>query len=161
MPGGSSIQQFIDDLKEGQSNITRKFNLLFGVNPGLYNSAPAGSDEALAVAWLRDPAASSHTLDYYASKVLLLVGVLPKDLDHINKWPDREIDKATKQMAKAIDHDQPCHFSWELYEGNKEVTKVIKPVRANQAGEVVFRSPRKNVNLSATASGDVTVDVNP
>jgi hypothetical protein len=165
MPGASSIQDFIRDLKEGQSNITRRFNMLFGVTPGDFANPPAGSVRAKALDWVQNPGNHRNSqgkinLSFHAKAVLESTWPLEqKEIDHINGWPDSEIIKATQQMGRAITNNKPCHFSWELYDGNVEVTDVKTTVTASRAGKVVFRSPRAKIRELTALTGEVTVEV--
>lgn len=166
MPGGSSIQQFIRDLKDGQSNITRKLNDLFGVNPGRHASAAPGTDERETVDWLVAPAAPGSPPNFKLhAKAKTILRTAPHrlklaDIAHIDAWPDDQRGNVLAKLAKAIRRDIPCHFSWELHEGTGEVTVIEDPDAAGQIS-IKFRTPRKNVSLQAGATGQVTVAVNP
>jgi hypothetical protein len=150
MPSGSNIQHFINDLKEGKSNIARALDELFGVNPRRHKANPA---VAAVVEWLGDPD-PPYKLIADARTTLLGLSLTHKELNHIDDWPDDQRRDVLAELADAIRTDNPYHFFWELTSAKREETIIDKGAR-----KITFRSPRSKIKVAMPLSGEITIEV--
>jgi hypothetical protein len=158
MPTGTTIQQFIDDLKEGKSSIARSLDDLFGTKQALrkLRDHPNLGD-------LRNPGALNDPLPGWAEDELRGQGwsgphpqvVGNAEIAHINKWDDLQKDELRAKLADSIDNLLPLEFYWELT-GKPERIDVPQ---LGFTGNVTFHSPRGKIRSLTALTGDVTVDV--
>ena len=147
MPAYSTLRDFIDAITTGDTNITRSLAALSNnehkrserrtemATPGLLNG-PRFPE------WLRGELIQGNLKD--------------KELEHIERWPDSQKEIARAQVYSAWIENRPIQFSWELYSGDEPVTEIRRD--PNQDVRLVFRSPRKGVNLSHINFGDISVE---
>jgi hypothetical protein len=158
MPTGTSIQQFINDLRDGKSSIARALDDLFGTRSALerLQSHPNLSD-------LRRPGALDTPLADWAerelrgtgSSGLSVRGVGDKEIAHINAWDDTQKDKLRAKLADSIDHVLLLKFYWVLTPAGER----IDVPNIGSAGNVTFRSPRAKIRTLTGLTGEVTVEV--
>jgi hypothetical protein len=146
MPAYSTLKSFINALKTGDTNITQCLERL-------------ANDRAKRAQYATDIRAL-HTgvgqLPGWLRNEMVQAGMSQPEVDHVERWPDREKEKVRLQVVEALDHDSNLHFSWELFEGDDPLSEVRRD--PSQDVRVVFRSPRKGVKLSAINHGDVKVE---
>src|SRR5438309_5670166 len=145
MPAYSTIHSFINAIKSGNTNITQCLERLANdvAKRQKYHadiSAPHGAVGHLP-GWLRNE--------------MVQTGMSQPEVDHVERWPDDEKEKARVQIVEAIRDERVIHFSWELYDGDRPLTEVRRD--PNQDVRLVFRSPREGVKLSLLNFGDISV----
>ena len=146
MPTYSTLRSFVKALTTGDTNITQCLTRLANADPKRKQYATDLAAPHLAVGqlpgWLRNE--------------MVQTGMSQPEVDHVERWPDRQKEVARAQIAAALAENRPIRFSWELYDGDDPVTEV----RRDSDGEVrlVFRSPRKGVTLSLLNLGGVKVE---
>jgi hypothetical protein len=145
MPAYSTLKSFINALKTGDTNITQCLERL----------ANDRAKRAQYATDIRALHAGVGQLPGWLRNEMVQVGMSQPEVDHVERWPDREKEKVRLQLVDAMEHDSDLHFSWELYDGDDPLTEIRRD--PNQDVRVVFRSPRKGVKLSLVNLGGVTV----
>ena len=150
MPVASSIQELIDALRTRKTNITRALDDLFGSQealdelkthdhrgdlstPNVLGSNPGDALPSWAIDELQGAQQSSGLVTHALSD---------DEIAHIQNWPPSHKSNLAAALDAAITSGQPLQFYWELHGGNSEAMDTSVP------GQVVFRSPQKNVGAS-------------
>ena len=151
MPVASSIQELIDALRTRKTNITRALDDLFGSQQALdalknhpyrtaltttanvFGSSPGDSLPSWAIDELKGAPQSSGLVTHTLSD---------DEIAHIQDWPPSHKSNLAVAFEAAIASRQPLQFYWELHGGNSEAMDTSVP------GQVIFRSPQKNVGAS-------------
>lgn len=150
MPVASSIQELIDALRTRKTNITRALDDLFGSQqaldalrnhphraalstPNVLGSNPGDSLPSWAIDELKGAPQSSGLVTHALSD---------HEIAHIQDWPPSHKSNLAVAFDAAIRDGEPLQFYWELHGGNSEVMDTSLP------GQVIFRSPQKNVGAS-------------
>jgi hypothetical protein len=150
MPVASSIQELIDALKTRKTNITRALDDLFGSQqaldtlrnhahvtdlstPYVLGSNPGDPLPAWAIDELKATPQSSGLVTHPLSD---------DEIAHVQDWPAGHKNSLAAAFAAAIASGEPLQFYWELHGGASEEMDASLP------GQVVFRSPQKNVDAS-------------
>lgn len=146
MPTYSTLRSFVKAITTGDTNITKTLERL-------------SNDDAKRKKYATDldaPHLAVGQLPGWLRNEMVQTGMSQPEVDHVERWPDRQKEIARAQIVAAISGVRPIRFSWELYDGNDPITEV----RRDTDGEVrlVFRSPRKGVKLSLVNLGGVTVE---
>ena len=150
MPVASSIQELIDALRTRKTNIARALDDLFGSQealevletndhrddlstPNVLGSNPGDSLPSWAIDELKGAPQSSGLVTHALSDA---------EIAHIQDWPPSHKNNLTAAFEAAIRDGAPLQFYWELHGGNSEAMDTSVP------GQVIFRSPQKNVGAS-------------
>ena len=150
MPVASSIQELIDALRTRKTNITRALDDLFGSQealdklkandhlgdlstPNVLGSNPGDPLPFWAIDELKGAPQSSGLVTHALSD---------DEIAHIQNWPPSHKGNLTAALDAAITNGQPLQFYWELHGGDSEAMDTSVP------GQVIFRSPQKNVGAS-------------
>ena len=161
MPVASSIQELIDALRTRKTNIARALDDLFG------------SQEALDVLKTHDHRDDLSTLNVLGSNPgdplpswaideltgapqssgLVTHALSHDEIAHIQNWPPSHKSDLAAVLGAAITNRQPLQFYWELYGGDSEAMDTSVP------GQVIFRSPQKNVGASGLFQFLVSIKV--
>jgi len=163
MPVASSIQELIDALKSRKTNITRALDDLFGSQqaldalknhlhrpdlktPNVFGSSPGDPLPSWAIDELKGapPPQSSGLVTHALSD---------DEIAHIQDWPPSHKNDLAAAFDAAITSGQPLQFYWELYGGDSEAMDIGVP------GQVIFRSPQKNVGASGLFQFLVSIKV--
>ncbi len=146
MPAYSTLKSFIKALKTGDTNITQTLESLVNnrAKRNQYSSdiRATHTGQGQLPGWLRSE--------------MVQAGMSEPEVDHCERWPDREKEKVRQQLVEAMDSDANLHFSWELFDGDHPLSEVRRD--SNQDVRIVFRSPRKGVKLSTLNYGDISVE---
>ena len=152
MPVASSIQELIDALRTRKTNITRALDDLFGsqqalaaldtrpyrpdlATPNVLGSNPGDPLPTWAIDELKGASPPQ-------SSGLVTQALSDDEIAHIQNWPPGHKSTLAAALDAAITSGQPLQFFWELHGGNSETMDTSVP------GQVVFRSPQKNVTAS-------------
>jgi len=150
MPVASSIQELIDALRTRKTNITRALDDLFGSQqaldvlrnhphradlstPNVFGSSPGDPLPSWAIDELKGAPQSSGLVTHPLSD---------DEIAHIQHWPPSHKSSLAAAFDAAIAGGQPLQFYWELHGGDSETMDTSVP------GQVIFRSPQKNVGAS-------------
>ena len=150
MPVASSIQELIDALRTRKTNIARALDDLFGSQealdvlkthdhrddlstPNVLGSKPGDPLPAWAIDELKGAPQSSGLVTHALSD---------SEITHIQDWPPSHKSNLAAAFDAAIANGQPLQFFWELHGGDSEAMDTSVP------GQVIFRSPQKNVGAS-------------
>jgi hypothetical protein len=161
MPVASSIQELIDALRTRKTNITRALDDLFGSaqalntltnhphradlsTPNVLGSNPGDLLPSWAIDELKGAPQSSGLVTHPLSD---------GEIAHIQNWPPSHKSNLAAALNAAIENGQPLQFYWELYGGNSEAMDTSVP------GQVIFRSPQKNVGASGLFQFLVSIKV--
>lgn len=144
MPAYSSLRTFVDSLRTGETNITRCLESLLN-NP---NKRTDNGDRVRTLdvsrpfpAWLREE--------------LLASGMKTEEVDHIERWPNHGKELVRRELEAAIASSGTLRFSWEIFDGDNPETAVQ---RDGPGARIVFKSPRKGVQLSHVNYGSIQVE---
>jgi len=161
MPVASSIQELIDALRTRKTNITRALDELFGSQealdklkihghrndlstPNVLGSNPGDPLPSWAIDELRGAPQSSGLVTHTLSG---------SEIAHIQNWPPSHKNNLAAVLEAAIANGPPLQFYWELYGGDSEAMDTSVP------GQVIFRSPQKNVGASGLFQFLVSIKV--
>ena len=150
MPIASSIQELIDALRTRKTNITRALDDLFGSRQALdaLRNHPHKADLSAPNVFGRNPGDSlpSWAIDELKgapqASGLVTRALSDDEIAHIQDWPPSQKNNLAAAFDAAITNRQPLQFYWELHDGNSEAMDTSVP------GQVIFRSPQKNVGAS-------------
>ena len=163
MPIASSIQELIDALRTRKTNITRALDDVFGSRQALdaLRNHPHKADLSAPNVFGRNPGDSlpSWAIDELKgapppqSSGLVTHALSDDEIAHIQNWPSSHKSNLAAALDAAITNGQPLQFFWELHGGNSEAMDTSVP------GQVIFRSPQKNVGASGLFQFLVTIKV--
>ena len=145
MPAYSTLRTFIDSLRTGETNITRSLESLLNnpVKRGDYGDRVRTLDVTQPFpAWLREE--------------LLAAGMKMKEVNHVERWPNAGKELVRRELQAAIGANGTLRFTWELFDGDDPDTEVRQ--RQGADTRIVFKSPRKGVQLSHLNHGAIHVD---
>jgi hypothetical protein len=144
----TAIKAFFDDLREGQSRVTRMLQDMF-LDPGAHQGSPN-------MPALKTSGAFDGPLPQWARQALADAGLTEDDINHVDEWPQKEAVR--EALVQAIEGGTPISFSWEPHRGGVPETDVD----ADGTQIVVrFKTPLSLLRESADATGAVTVDLTP
>ena len=148
MPDMSHVKTFVEALKTGMTKTTQALDKCnykshraeLGI-PGALSSGP------------------NNSLPQWARDELTRQGLNNAELQHIDIWPKKQKEDVRKAIVKALNKKRTLKFFWKLHEDKKNGTHV-KGLRATTGKiTITFLSPRKNVTVSANATGEIDVSV--
>ena len=155
MPLASSIQELIDALRDRKTNITRALDDLVGTQAALDKlkgtaSTPGHPDRAhLATPNIFGLYPGDKLPDWARDELkgegwsgLVTHALTDDEIAHIESWPPQQKEDLRLVVENAIQNTVPLKFYWELHGGNSEEMDDDVP------GQVIFRTPEKNVSLS-------------
>ena len=159
MPVASSLQELIDALRDRETNITRALDDLFG-DPGTLTGHPNRPDLGTPYILSSKPGdmLPDWATDEFQGRSKLPVSPVKNPLSddeiaHINNWP-KELREDLRKVLNPRDTGDPhLKFHWELHGGTSEQMDDTVP------GQVIFRSPERNVSLSGWFSFLVSIKV--
>jgi len=168
MPSGTTIQQFVNDLKDRKSTIARAFDKVYKHCKG------DNADRNALVAELRAWTGTPHTLPNLLGYGLT-ADLKGAEKDHLGDWPDRL--NVRNAMVRALEDDnRDIEFFWDLDDDdlteNAPSKSVIDPPEAgndltDSSGAadpggtgpitVIFLTPRKKVKKSFPTIAGITI----
>ena len=141
MPAYSSLQDFINALNTGRTNITKCFDAFFSPASNVtgharWNDFSTGNWSAGPPPWLSDLLLAPPTGE---------IGLSVPERDHVLKWPGPELEKARDAAVRAVSGSgvvppKAPKFFWELSNGRTPQT--LERVSSAGVPEIVFLSPR-------------------
>ncbi len=161
MPVASSLKELKDALKTRETNITRALEDLFKDPSTLAGHTHRGD---LGTAYILSSKQPGDMLPDWATDELqrnvpnpiVQKALSNKEIAHLNNWPKEQREDLRKVLDPRAPGDPPLNFRWELHGKDEEETDFSVP------GEVIFRSPQKNLEFSgATLATWSKVKVGP
>jgi hypothetical protein len=161
MPVASSLKELKDALNTRETNITRALEDLFG-DPNTLNShidwpkfkqpwALGKTQGAKLPQWAIDE------LQTNSPGTIVKKKLTPDEIEHLRNWPYKLKEEVRDFLSNRVTKDPHLKFRWELHSGSEETWD-----RFSVPGEVIFRSPQKNVSFSgATTKVKSKVKVGP
>ena len=145
-PNRQAVKGFFNDLREGQTRVTRLLQEMFG-DPGAHQESPN-------LPALKTPGAFDGPLPQWARRALADAGFTEEDINHVDEWTEKEAVR--EALVNAIEGGTPISFSWDPHRGKSSSTEID----ADGTQIVVsFRTPLSTIRESEDASGAVSVDL--
>jgi hypothetical protein len=163
MPIASSIQELIGALRDRKTNITRALDDLFGNQVALdklkalpnWSSHPFRTADALGnqpgdslPPWAKDELKAAP-----GSTGLVTHPLSDDEIAHVENWPPQQKENLRAALDTAIQNGPPLQFYWELHGGASE------QMDDSVAGQVIFRTPQKNVSASGWFNSPANIKV--
>ena len=156
MPETSSARSFVRAIQTRSTNTTRTLERLFLKNPS-GDTHPLTQSPHIDLLTQNGALSSgaNGALPTWAKNDLVSAGLTAgPEIDHIDDWPADQREEVRSKMVLAIENNLSIRFSWELHDGNDEITDT------GELGDdlsITFRSPKWKVRV--VGPDNIVVDV--